>query len=55
MFSALWTLAATVVIDRFWLARLGWRQRYITLALWCLSPAVLLYGRMARSYLMEGR
>lgn len=53
MFSAVWTLVATVAMDRLWLARLGSRQRYVALALWCFSPAVLLYGRMGRSYLMQ--
>ena len=53
MLSCLWTLLATIAIDRLWLAQLRTSERYIALALWCLSPAVLLYGRMGRSYLMQ--
>ena len=52
-FSALLVIATTVVIDRFWLARLDVRTRAWFLALWALSPALLLYGRMARSYSMQ--
>jgi hypothetical protein len=44
-FSALWALAATAIFAWFWRAR--W-----ALALFALSPCLLLYGRMARSYSM---
>lgn len=53
MFSAVWTLAATLLIDRLWLVRLRPSRRFFSLALWCLSPMVLLYGRMGRSYMMQ--
>ncbi len=52
-FSAVWTLIATILIDRLWLERLRPSRRYVALALWTLSPAVLLYGRMGRSYMMQ--
>lgn len=51
--SALIVLAATVVIDRCWLARLDARTRAWFLALWTVSPVLLLYGRMARSYSLQ--
>jgi hypothetical protein len=53
MFSAVWTLAATILIDRLWVLRLHPSRRFFALALWSLSPAVLLYGRMGRSYMMQ--
>jgi hypothetical protein len=46
-------LAATVVVDRLWLARLDARSRAWFLALWTASPILLLYGRMARSYSLQ--
>lgn len=49
-FSAVCTLAATVVLDRLWLQHLRPPARLTFLALWTLSPCLLLYGRMARSY-----
>jgi hypothetical protein len=48
--SALFAIAATIVLDRCWLRRLDRRTRTWVLVLWTLSPALLLYGRMARSY-----
>jgi len=53
LMSGVWTLAATFLLDRLWLARLRPERRFAALALWCLSPAVVLYGRMGRSYLMQ--
>ncbi len=53
-FSALWPLLATLVVYRLWLATretAGTRRWF--LALWTLSPCLLLYGRMARSYGMQ--
>jgi len=51
--SVLWTLLATVVFDRLWLRELEPRVRRMVLALWVLSPCLLLYARMARSYSMQ--
>jgi hypothetical protein len=53
LLSALFTLAATVALDRFFLRSLSPEARVWGLALWCLSPCVLLYGRMARSYSLQ--
>jgi hypothetical protein len=50
--SVLWTLLATIVFDRLWLIELEPRVRRMSLALWVLSPCLLLYSRMARSYSM---
>lgn len=52
-FSALWALAATVLLDLLWTA--NWRPwRRLFALLWlALSPCLLLYGRMARSYSMQ--
>ena len=52
-FSALTLIAATIAIDRCWLARRDARTRAWMLALWTASPALLLYGRMARSYALQ--
>jgi hypothetical protein len=52
-FSALWVLLATAAVDRLWLRTLAPRLRFRFLALWTLSPCLLLYGRMARSYSMQ--
>jgi hypothetical protein len=43
-------LLATVAVDRLWLRELAPRLRRWFLVLWVLSPILLLYGRMARSY-----
>ena len=48
--SAVLLLATTVVVDRCWLRGLDPRSRTWFLLLWTLSPALLLYGRMARYY-----
>jgi hypothetical protein len=52
-FSALTMLGATVALDRLILAGRPETVRRWTLAVWALSPAVLLYGRMARSYALQ--
>ena len=52
-FSAIWTLIATVLLDLFWLRALKPSQRWLALWLFALSPCLLLYGRMARSYSMQ--
>lgn len=52
-FSALTMLGATVALDRLILAQRTETLRRWTLAAWALSPAVVLYGRMARSYALQ--
>jgi hypothetical protein len=51
--SAVWTLVATVVIYVLWLRREVPRFQVMFLALWVLSPCLLLHARMARSYSMQ--
>jgi hypothetical protein len=46
-FSGLWALATTVLLDRLWV-----REKRFFL-LWSLSPCLILYGRMARSYTLQ--
>lgn len=55
-FSVLWTLLATLLMDLFWTR--SWsvseaRARWLALGLFVLSPCLLLYSRMARSYSMQ--
>jgi hypothetical protein len=51
--SVLWALLATIVIDRLRLREESPGARCMVLALWVLSPCMLLYARMARSYSMQ--
>ena len=51
--SAVWALLAAVIIYAFWLRREGPRFQAMFLALWVLSPCLLLHARMARSYSMQ--
>jgi hypothetical protein len=51
--SVLWTLVATVAVYVLWLRREGPRFQAMFLALWVLSPFLLLHARMARSYSMQ--
>jgi hypothetical protein len=51
--SAVWALIATVVIYLLWLRQETPRFQQMFLALWTLSPCLLLYARMARSYSMQ--
>ena len=51
--SAAWALVATAVIYLLWLRREEPRFRQMFLALWVLSPCLLLHPRMARSYSMQ--
>ncbi len=51
--SVLWTLIATVVIYFLALRREQARSQAMFLALWALSPCLLLHARMARSYSMQ--
>lgn len=53
LLSALLLLAATVLIDRLWLRQLESAVRIWWLGFWTLSPCLLLYGRMARSYTLS--
>jgi hypothetical protein len=51
--SAVWALIATLVIYFVWLRRESLRYQAMFLALWVLSPCLLLHSRMARSYSMQ--
>ena len=51
--SALICLISTVVIDALWLRRTAQSTRLWFLALWCLSPTLLMYSRMGRSYSLQ--
>ena len=51
--TVLFALAATVAADRLLASRLSERGRSWFLALWCVSPCLLLYARMSRSYSMQ--
>ena len=51
--SVLFTLIATALIYRFWLRDLDAKIRAWFLWLWVLSPLLLLYARMGRSYSLQ--
>jgi 4-amino-4-deoxy-L-arabinose transferase-like glycosyltransferase len=51
--SAIWALLATVLIYLLWLREERQPVQRIFLLLWILSPCLLLYARMARSYTMQ--
>ncbi len=51
--SALICLIATVVVDALWLRDARRSNRLWFLALWCLSPMLLMYSRMGRSYSLQ--
>lgn len=51
--SALWGLALTALTDALWVRRWKWTHRWLALSLIALSPCILLYARMARSYTMQ--
>jgi hypothetical protein len=51
--SCFWALLATMIFYRGWLRTEPLRIRWMFLALWVLSPCLLLYARMARSYSMQ--
>jgi hypothetical protein len=51
--SAVWAMIATWVIYALWLRREAPRFQKMFLALWALSPCLLLHSRMARSYSMQ--
>lgn len=52
-FSAACALVSTVALDRLWLRSQKPPVRWTFLALWTLSPCLLLYSRMARSYSLQ--
>ena len=51
--SAVVCLISTITIDRLWLRNLVPPTRWWFLALWTLSPTLLLYSRMGRSYSLQ--
>jgi len=51
--SAMCTLVATLIIYLLWLRREALRFQEKFLALWVLSPCLLLHARMVRSYSMQ--
>ena len=53
LLSVFFALLGTVALDGLWGARLGERTRLTLLALWTLSPCLLLYARMCRSYTLQ--
>jgi Dolichyl-phosphate-mannose-protein mannosyltransferase len=53
LLSVVFALLATVALDRLWGARFEPRTRLTLLALWTLSPCLLLYARMCRSYTLQ--
>ena len=53
LLSVFFALLGTVALDRLWGARLEERARLTVVALWTLSPCLLLYARMCRSYTLQ--
>src|SRR5579872_7458177 len=53
LLSVVFTLLATIALDRLWLKHAPPRLRAWCLALWTLSACMLLYSRMARSYSLQ--
>jgi hypothetical protein len=53
LLSVLFALLGTVALDRLWGTRFEERTRLTLLALWTLSPCLLLYARMCRSYSLQ--
>jgi Dolichyl-phosphate-mannose-protein mannosyltransferase len=51
--SVLFTLASTYAADRLWARRFAIGARWWLLTLWTLSPFLVLYGRMSRSYSLQ--
>ena len=52
-FSAAICLVSTVVVYQLWLDEAESSTRYWFLALWAISPTLLMYSRMARSYSLQ--
>jgi hypothetical protein len=53
LLSVTFALLGTVALDCLWGTRLESRTRLTLLALWTLSPCLLLYARMCRSYTLQ--
>jgi len=53
LLSVCFALLGTVALDSLWGKRLEERARLTLLALWTLSPCLLLYARMCRSYTLQ--
>ncbi len=53
LISVLFALLGTVALDGLWGRRFEERTRLTLLALWTLSPCLLLYARMCRSYSLQ--
>ena len=53
LLSVVFTLLATIALDRLWLKNAPPRLRAWCLALWTSSACLLLYSRMARSYSLQ--
>jgi len=51
--SVLFVIVTTVLVERFWLRSAPQRFRQWFLLFWALSPCLLLFGRMARSYSLQ--
>jgi hypothetical protein len=51
--SAVWALLLTALMDRLWFRQWKPAHRWLALLLTALSPCMLLYARMARSYTMQ--
>jgi hypothetical protein len=51
--SVIFALLGTLALDQLWGARYSDRTRITALALWTLSPCLLLYARMCRSYSLQ--
>ena len=52
-FSGLWALLATLLIYALWVKERPRATRLWFLALWTLSPALVLYSRIGRSYTLQ--
>ena len=52
-FSGLWALLSTLLIYRLWVRERPRSTRLWFLALWTLSPALVLYARIGRSYTLQ--
>jgi len=51
--SALFALGSTLLFCLLWLRGLAWKHQALFLGLWILSPCVVLYARIARSYTLQ--
>ena len=51
--SGVFALAATIAADRLWAARLPEQGRLAFLAVWSVSPCLVLYARMCHSFSLQ--